>query len=516
MLLGEILVAHGLIQPADLEAAFDRQREYGGRLGDNLVALDLITSEQLEGLLHQSPDVPKTIEEVGISEANLLKLLLKAMYFGGHETASEVAAVMKLTYNIVTNLLEEAANRKHLEILGSVSASAVSEFRYSLTEGGKAAAAEALSQNRYVGPTPVSLSTFQNQIELQRITNERIDQTMIEEGLSGLVVSDSMVHHLGPGINSGRAMLLYGPPGNGKSSIATVIGNIFRDAIYVPYCVEVEGQIMKVYDPSVHIEAAEMKDSGLRTNSLRREEIDGRWIACRRPLIITGGELTLEMLDLSFNRDSMFYEAPLHVKALGGTFIIDDFGRQLVSPKALLNRWIVPLENRQDYLKLHTGKIFAIPFDELVIFSTNMTPEDLMDAAFLRRIPYKMELVGPTREEFRQIFDIVARNARMDLDDSVVELVFDELLVKNDFPLACYQPKFIVDQVVSACKYEGVPPQFSEKAVRNAMANLFTKDAPGRRQPPTTTSPAGNGAGRHVSPPASLPSSDPAVDEVPA
>ncbi len=512
MLLGEILVAHGLIQPADLEAAFDRQREYGGRLGDNLVALDLITADQLEGLLHQSPDVPKTIEEVGISEANLLKLLLKAMYFGGHETASEVAAVMKLTYNIVSNLLEEAANRKHLEILGSVSSSAVAEFRYSLTEGGKAAAAEALSQNRYVGPTPVSLSSFQNQIELQRITNERIDQTMIEAGLSGLVVSDSMVRHLGPGINSGRAMLLYGPPGNGKSSIATVIGNIFRDAIYVPYCVEVEGQIMKVYDPSVHIEAAELKDSSIRISSLRREEVDGRWVACRRPLIITGGELTLEMLDLSFNRDSMFYEAPLHVKALGGTFIIDDFGRQLVSPKALLNRWIVPLENRKDFLKLHTGKSFSIPFDELVIFSTNMTPEDLMDAAFLRRIPYKMELVGPTREEFRQIFDIVARNARMDLDDSVVELVFDELLVKNDFPLACYQPKFIVDQVVSACKYEGVPPQFTEDAVRNAMANLFTKDAPGRRQPPTTTSPAGNGAGRHVPPATSLPSSD----EVPA
>lgn len=504
MLLGEILVAHGLIQPADLEAAFDRQREYGGRLGDNLVALDLITSEQLEGLLHQSPDVPKTIEEIGISEANLLKLLLKAMYFGGHETASEVAAVMKLTYNVVTNLLEEAANRKHLEILGSVSASAVSEFRYSLTEGGKAAAAEALSQNRYVGPTPVSLATFQNQIELQRITNERIDQTMIEAGLSGLVVSDSMVHHLGPGINSGRAMLLYGPPGNGKSSIATVIGNIFRDAIYVPYCVEVEGQIMKVYDPSVHIEAAEMKDSGLRTNSLRREEVDGRWVACRRPLIITGGELTLEMLDLSFNRDSMFYEAPLHVKALGGTFIIDDFGRQLVTPKQLLNRWIVPLDGRVDYLKLHTGKSFTIPFDELVIFSTNLEPEDLMDAAFLRRIPFKLEIGQPPRDVYLEIFRRASEDSGLELTDEIMSAVLEELQINNDFPLACYQPRFVVDQIIAACKYAGIPSSYNLIRVHDALGHLYTKNAPGRRTaartPPSTEdepdSHGGNGRNR--------------------
>ena len=221
----------------------------------------------------------------------------------------------------------------------------------------------------------------------------------MDKAFANLIVSEEFIHRVGPAINSGRSILLYGPPGNGKTSVAEQIGAIFKDTIYIPYCFEVEGQIIKVFDPGIH-KRIERNTEGATRGTLRREDFDQRWVPCRRPFIVTGGELTLEMLDLSFNALAKFYEAPLHIKALGGIFAIDDFGRQLVSPEALLNRWIVPLESRVEYLKLHTGKSFSVPFDELVVFSTNLAPRDLMDPAFLRRIPYKMEIAGPTPEEY--------------------------------------------------------------------------------------------------------------------
>ncbi len=200
---------------------------------------------------------------------------------------------------------------------------------------------------------------------------------------------------------------------------------------------------------------------------------------CERPVVITGGELTLEMLDLSYNSNARYYEAPLHVKASNGTFIIDDFGRQLVSPEELLNRWIVPLESRIDFLKLHTGKSFQLPFDELVIFSTNLSPDDLMDPAFLRRIPYKLETIGPNKEQYFEIFKAVAGARGLEMTREILDIVIEELQVKNSFELACYQPKFIVDQVVSACKYTGEPPHFTVELVIDALKNLYTSDAAG-------------------------------------
>ena len=241
-------------------------------------------------------------------------------------------------------------------------------------------------------------------------------------------------------INSGRSILLYGPPGNGKTSVAEKIGSIFNDVIYIPYCFEVEGQIIKVFDPSIHKRAsanAERRPAA----TLRREDFDRRWVACRRPFIVTGGELTLEMLDLSFNALAKFYEAPLHVKALGGTFVIDDFGRQLVSPEALLNRWIVPLESRVEYLKLHTGKSFSLPFDELVIFSTNLSPQDLMDPAFLRRIPYKLEIAAPDAARNTARYSGWSRKAAGWMPRTRSSTSSSKLREHNDFPLARYQPR---------------------------------------------------------------------------
>ncbi|HSZ75595.1 MAG TPA: hypothetical protein VK779_12310, partial [Rhizomicrobium sp.] len=237
-------------------------------------------------------------------------------------------------------------------------------------------------------------------------------------------------------------------------------------------------QIIKVFDPGIHKPVPSHFENPSR-GSVRREDFDERWVPCRRPNIVTGGELTLQMLDLSFNALAKYYEAPLHVKALGGIFTIDDFGRQIVTPEALLNRWIVPLESRVDYLQLHTGKSFSLPFDELVIFSTNLAPRDLMDPAFLRRIPYKLEVGAPTRAEYKRMFRMISQALGMEATDQVIDFVIAELCDKNDFPLAGFQPKFIIDQVKAACKFEGLTPQFRPDFIRMALGNLYTKDTPG-------------------------------------
>jgi hypothetical protein len=254
--------------------------------------------------------------------------------------------------------------------------------------------------------------------------------------------------------------------------------SVFTDVIYVPYAVYIEGQIMRLFDPSVHTvlkgpEAESVRDESL--SFIRREEYDARWIPCRRPFVVTGGELTLEMLDLRFDPSANFYEAPLHVKALGGCFVIDDFGRQLVSPRNLLNRWIVPLESRVDYLKLHTGKSFTIPFEELVIFSTNLEPEDLMDPAFLRRLPYKIEVAGPTVDLYKRIFEKECVRQKMTLPDDAFDAIVQRLIEEKKLELANYQPRFIVDQVVATCRFMGEQSHFEPRFIEYAVDNLRVK-----------------------------------------
>jgi SpoVK/Ycf46/Vps4 family AAA+-type ATPase len=334
----------------------------------------------------------------------------------------------------------------------------------------------------------VPLTAFQTRILRQRITNERVDRAAVEQAFGDLTITKDFIDRLGPGINSGRSMLLYGPAGNGKTSVAERIARIFRGVIYIPYCVEIEGQLVKVFDPTLHEALPQVRQQ--KSATILRDDFDRRWVASRRPVVITGGELTLEMLDLQYNTTARFYEAPLHVKALGGTFIIDDFGRQLVSPEQLLNRWIVPMQSRVDYLKLHTGKSFSLPFDELIIFSTNMDPSDLMDPAFLRRIPYKLETAPPGLESYREIFDRVAEKEDLDLDDEIFQFVVRKLTVEGNHPLACYQPRFIVDQVLAACKYEGTTPSFTRERIAVALDNLYVKRKHQHHQQQSATAPA--------------------------
>jgi hypothetical protein len=467
--LGDLLVSAKLVTDDDIAKALARMTDHGGRLGDNLVAIGAITQEKLNAFLHRIPTEPADIRATGVDEVDLMGLLLKLIYRDRLETTRQFIDAIKLPYHIVLDLIRMAVERQLLQTLGSRYSDNPIDLSYSFTEAGRNWTVDALSRLRYTGPAPVTLDEFNFRVSLQKLTNELITYDRIRKVMSDLTVDDSMIEQTGPALNSGRAILLYGPPGNGKTSMALRLSSVFHDVIYVPYSIVVEGQI-------IHVQLAPPKvedDNALSV--IRREEFDARWVPCRRPFVVTGGELTLEMLDLRYDTVGNYYEAPLHVKALGGCFIIDDFGRQLVSPTHLLNRWIVPLESRVDYLKLHTGKSFSIPFEELIMFSTNLEPEDLMDPAFLRRLPYKIEVGPPNLDNFKTIFKNESEKQGMTLSDEVFHSIVRKLRDEKELDFAAYQPKFIIDQIVATCRFMGQPSHFEPRYIDYALDNLRVK-----------------------------------------
>lgn len=471
MRLGDLLIAAKFVTPEQVAQAIEKQGSQGGRLGDNLVAQGAMTQEVLDAFLHRIPDEPTDIGAVGIDETELLTLLIKLMYVEHLESTRQFVDAIKLPYHIVSRLTQMAIERRLIRTMGA-HGSSVAGMNYALTDEGRNWAKEALDQSRYVGPAPVTIEAFTYFVNLQKITNERITFERIRKAFGELAIEDSVIEKIGPALNSGRAMLFYGPPGNGKTLVALSFASVYDDVIYVPYAVMIEGQIMRVYDPSLHVLPGVISETIDGNSIILRDVYDARWVPCRRPFVVTGGELTLEMLDLRYDPTANFYEAPLHVKALGGCFIIDDFGRQLVSPTSLLNRWIVPLESRVDYLKLQSGKSFAIPFEELVIFSTNMEPEDLMDPAFLRRLPYKLEVGAPNLEVYRQIFDRECQRHGLQSTDDEFDTIVHKITKETKMALAAYQPKFIIDQIVAACRFMGQALHFNPRFIDYAIGNL--------------------------------------------
>jgi predicted ATPase with chaperone activity len=484
MRIGDILVAQGILTAEDVADALDLQRREGGALGACLVQLGRVSQEDIERVIRTPPRAPQSIAQTGLSVNSLLNLMIKVIQARGEVTMASVASVLKLAPGVMEALFAEAKTRRLLEALGAnVAAGGAATVRYALTTAGLQWARQAMEQNEYIGPAPVTLTDFCDQIERQAISGERISRAMVDKAFGDLKIPEALIRQIGPAVNSGRSILLYGPPGNGKTSIGERIGRLFESVVFIPYCIEVEGQIIRYFDPVVH-RAVEAKPAG---GNLRRDDLDTRWVACWRPFVVAGGELTIDMLDLRYEAQVKFYEAPLHLKALCGVFLIDDFGRQIVSPEELLNRWIVPMESRVEYLKLHTGKSIKIPFDELVIFSTNLAPASLMDGAFLRRIPYKIEIGGPTPETWRRIFAGVCAKSGIEPDPAMIEALIEELTVRNDFPLANFQSKFIIDQVLAAARFDGAPPRLAPEYLTLALGNLHTRDTPGFRTAPSLT-----------------------------
>jgi hypothetical protein len=476
MSFGDILVAKGLASPDDIVRALDHQKANGGRIGESLVALGVVTQEQVSQVIGEAPPAPLNVDDTGIDPGFLLQLVLKGMFMERMELPSQLSDALKLSVGIVNKLLTDAKDRKLVEAVGTAAGGgALAEMRHALTKAGREWTQEAIENSQYFGPAPVPLEVWQDRILRQRVTNELISRQRLERAFEGLVMPERFLMRLGPAINSGNPMLIYGPAGNGKTTVAEIIGRIFENVVFVPYCVEIGGEIMRVYDPTVHRSVEGSSGVDTRTG-VRVGPLDRRWVPCYRPMVITGGELTLDMLNLKFNPIAKFYEAPLHVKALNGTFLIDDFGRQLAKPEEILNRWIVPLNSKVDYLSLHSGKSIKIPFDEIVIFSTNMHPNDLMDPAFQRRISYKVETLEPPEDLYKKVFAGMAAKNGLKLPDTIYRQVLDSIRAA-EAPLAYFQPKFIVEQVLASCKFEGIAPQFTPENTEDAMSNLFIQSA---------------------------------------
>lgn len=415
------------------------------------------------------------ISETGLHEGSLFKLALKTIYVRGLGTPKQLADSTGLHIAVVRELLELAKTRALVEVLGTVEEDGYSDFRYSLTSQGKERAGDALTQCQYVGPAPVNLDEYVTQMAKQGIKNDIVSKEKFQDRLSHLVLAEELKRRLGPGINSGRSILLYGPPGNGKTSIALAVAKAFQEEIYLPHAIEVEGEIIKYFDPVLHrpSPAASAGPPLLTQQTAERPEFtDRRWIPCERPTVVVGGELTMNMLDLYFSPVSKFYEIPMQIKANGGILVIDDLGRQRVSITELLNRWIMPMEKHIDYLALQSGATFSIPFDNLLIFSTNLKPSDLMDPAFLRRIPYKIPVGFPTEDEFREAFRKACAARELYPTEEAITRAIQFIKRNLEQPLAYYQAGFVADQIIEQSRYEGSAPDFGEEKLGAALENL--------------------------------------------
>jgi hypothetical protein len=433
----------------------------------------------------EPPLRPESLEDTGIEKGMLLRLLAKWMTVREVSTPSQLAGDIKLSVSVIIPLLEELVSLGMVESRGLAGQEMSSEIRYALTMQGGRWAAAALEQSQYIGPAPVPLDAFCAQIEAQRITNEHVNRDTLARNLSHLVLPPDLIGVLGPAVNSGRSILMYGDPGNGKTSIAEALGRAFDQTICIPHSIEVGGQIISFYDEIIHQRtdpAMPSDPSGEAVPAYRRKVMDPRWVACKRPVVMTGGELTIEMLDLTFNPLSKFYEAPLHLKASGGVFIVDDFGRQRVDPQIILNRWIVPLERGFDYLTLNTGKKFAIPFDELVIFSTNIPPRQLADEATLRRLYYKVHVPSPTKADYLKIFNDVCAERDIAIDQGLLSKFFSEYYEHRNVTPAGYQPKYMVDHILAACDFYGIDPVINDKLLNYAWQHLLV-EPDGSREP---------------------------------
>jgi len=414
---------------------------------------------------------PRSIEETGMSRGFLSDLALKTIYSVGELSGQDIAEQLRLPFS---GVVEEALTFLKREQLVSITGSKGFDeraFRYSIASAGIERVREALNRSQYVGPAPVTLEAYQKVMRSQTIGDVVVSRDQVQNALSHLVVNSKMLMKIGPAVNSGRSIFLFGPPGDGKTVIAKAMASMLGGEIVIPYAVEVDGHIIKVFDELNH-QAVEDLEASSRSEGGRR---DRRWIPIQRPIVVTGGELTLESLDLVYDDTSKFYEAPFQMKANGGMFLIDDFGRQQVRPRDLLNRWIVPLETRVDFLTLHTGKKVEIPFDQLIVFSTNIDPKALVDEAFLRRIRHKIEVGNPSEREFYEIFKRVAAERNVPFDQDGFMYLMREYYLKLKRELRAVHPRDIVDQIIDIAHYRGLEPALTEELIDQACSSYFVE-----------------------------------------
>ena len=420
------------------------------------------------------PPVPENLEDTGLSQAMVSDLIVKTLYLQGARTGMQLEAFLRLPFAILDPMLMELQQRRLMEVRGSEGHGRIG-YTFDVTSEGRARAREVMQTNRYVGPAPIPLGEYWESVRAQSTRGLQIGRDAIREGFSHLVFDDEFIDTLGPAINSGKSLFLYGHAGNGKTSIAEAVAEMMGSKIYVPFAVEVDGQIVSVYDPVAHRDPEHDMAEGPPRPAFLRDvpDFDPRFALVRRPVVMVGGELTLEQLELQHDEQTGVYRAPPQMKANCGVFIIDDFGRQRVRPRDLLNRWMIPLDRHMDFLSLPMGHKLPVPFECLLIFATNLNPTELVEEAFLRRIQYKILVDNPTREDYENIFEGCCESAGLSYSETGVDLIYREFYEKRGLaPRACH-PRDIVNHLLDLARYLGVQPEVSGRMLGLACRSYF-------------------------------------------
>jgi len=420
------------------------------------------------------PRQPLTLKDAGVTYAVLERIILRFMFSISAVSGRRIAAQLRLPWKLTEPLLKQLRQEKHIDLTGTTAAG---DSEFILTPTGRERARQYLLESSYFGAAPVPLEDYAAAVATQSPSRLQIRMADLRRAFRGLVLSDQILERLGPAIKAGRGLFLYGNSGNGKTSIAERISEAFGSNIWIPRSVAVEGDIIRIFDPRVHTET---DDSTGGSGLLDSQDIDRRWVRIKRPTIVAGGELTMNELELQMNPTSRVCEAPLQVKSNCGTLVIDDFGRQRMPIDELLNRWIIPLERRHDFLNTPSGKKVRFPFDLLMVFSTNIEPHELVDGAFLRRIPYKIEIADPSETEFRQLFETVSRSMNVPIDEDTLEYLLNSHYREAGRPLRCCHARDLLLQVQNYCNFHDTPIRATRAALDAAVTNYFAITAPSR------------------------------------
>ncbi len=471
MNLAQNLLKDKILTPEKLELARKNMKRSRGSLSKHLVELNLVSPEVLAKYSPKVPPAPRSLYDTGVPDTMLAQLTLKHCYFRESFTVREMSEALKLPDPLVEHLVANLNRQRLLDIKPRdlqprKTTHMLMELRYALSDEGRRRAEQALEFNSYLGPAPVPLEDYWEWVENQSIQGTEVSEARLQEVFSHLVVPEDLLYRVGPALMSGRSIFLFGPTGSGKTIIAKAIGEAFPDPVFIPYALYVFGQIINLYDEVNHEPVPPEHDPILQ---------DRRWVLCRRPLIIAGGEMTEESLELKFNPSLRYYEAPHQLRANNGIFVIDDFGRQKISPRVLLNRWMYPLETRQDFLCLNTGQQFGVPFDQLVIFATNLDPYGLADAAFLRRIRHKIFIGHVNVEQYLDIFKRVCEQHHIEYDEEMVRTMMARHYFAASRPMSACHPRDIIENLLDRARFLKMPPSLSGQLLDFACQSYFVK-----------------------------------------